>query len=154
MPAIEYIIRPFTSPASNGRLIISHREQGTLEHATLTWGAKSPVPPVKPQGVQFAGCCTESSNEHDDQGYDQVTVQAPSGGPSAGQTITFRRANSFSFDRDTKDACAGDWDQFSGVGMEVTAALDQFSADIHSGTAGVTETACMGKATINNFAAS
>jgi|SRR5215469_4586497 len=131
MPSLEYIVRPFQSPGSLGGLIIPSTPSPTNERATLTWGAKANVPAVT-QGVGFSGCCQESADESDQQ-YEPVTIFNEN--TDNGGSISFRRANQFKFDKSTQDTCAGDWDQFSGIGMEITAALDQFSADIHSGTA-------------------
>jgi len=133
MPSLEYIVRPFQSPASLGAVIIPSTPSPTNERATLTWGAKAAVPAVT-TGVGFAGCCQESADESNIQ-YEPVSVTNL--GPDGG-SVSFRRANAFDFDKTTKNECAGDWDQFSGVGMEVTAALDQFWQDVHSGTAAPT----------------
>src|SRR5215467_9372751 len=131
MPSLEYIVRPFQSPGAQGALIIPSTPSPTNERATLTWGPKAAVPAVT-QSVGFAGCCKEEGDESKQQ-YEPVTVyneNADNGG-----SVSFFRARAFDFDKTTKDECAGDWDQFSGIGLEITSALDQFSADIHSGTA-------------------
>lgn len=131
MPSLEYIIRPFQSPLSQGGVIIASSQHGTIERATLTWGAKSAVPPVKPTGVQFAGCCQETSDEdsRDTETHRIYDASEPE------NWIDVQRTTQLRLNKNTKDDCAGDWDQFSGVGLEITDALDQFSADIHSGTA-------------------
>jgi len=130
MPSLEYVVRPFQSPGALGGLVIPSTPQPTNERATLTWGAKSDVPPVK-QSVGFAGCCQEDATERDQQ-YEPVTIYNQG---SDGGSVSFQRAHKFNFDKTSKDQCAGDWDQFSGVGLEITDALEQFAADIASGTA-------------------
>ena len=144
MPSLEYVVRPFQSPGSQGALIIPSTPQPTNERATLTWGAKAAVPAVR-TGVGFAGCCKE---ENDETGRDTDTlVIHDSAEPE--NYITVSRATRLQWDRATKDECAGDWDQFSGIGLEVSAALNQFSADIHSGTAAPTGDSGTCKATLN-----
>jgi len=144
MPSLEYIVRPFQSPGSPGAVIIPSTSSPTNERATLTWGAKAAVPAVT-QGVGFAGCCQEQGDESNMQ-YEPVSVVNL--GPDGG-SVNFRRAKSFDFDKTTQDNCAGDWDQFSGVGMEVTAALDQFWSDVHSGSAAPTGDSGVCHATMN-----
>jgi len=141
MPSLEYIVRPFQSPGSLGGFIIPSTPQPTNERATLTWGAKANIPPVT-QSVGFAGCCQE---ENDETGRTTEPVQINDGD----NYIVVDRATQLQWDKNTKSECAGDWDQFSGIGMEVTAALNQFWSDVHSGTAAPTGDSGTCKATLN-----
>jgi len=144
MPSLEYIVRPFQSPGSLGGLIIPSTPQPTNERATLTWGAKAAVPAVT-TGVGFAGCCQEQ-NDETGRTTEPITIH-DSAEPE--NYIVVNRASQLQWDRNTKNECAGDWDQFSGVGMEVTAALNQFWSDVHSGTAAPTGDSGTCKATLN-----
>jgi hypothetical protein len=96
----------------------------------LTWGAKSDIPPVK-TGVGFAGCCQED-NDETGRNTEQVTIHDSS---NPDNYIVVNRATQLQWDKSTKDNCAGNWDQFSGVGLEITSALDEFAGEINSGTA-------------------
>src|SRR5215831_17073015 len=99
MPSLEYIVRPFQSPGSQGAVIIPSTPSPTNERATLTWGAKAAVPAVT-QGVGFAGCCKESADESNQQ-YEPVTINNEN--TANGGSISFRRAHAFDFDKNTQD---------------------------------------------------
>jgi len=144
MPSLEYIVRPFQSPGSLGGFIIPSTPQPTNERATLTWGAKAAVPAVR-TGVGFAGCCKET-NDESGRNTEQVTIH-DSAEPE--NYITVNRATRLQWEKRTEDQCAGDWDQFSGIGLEISDALNQFSADIHSGTAAPTGDSGTCSATLN-----
>jgi len=143
MPSLEYIVRPFQAPGS-GALIIPSTPSPTNERATLTWGAKAAVPAVR-QGVGFAGCCQEQ-NDETGRKTEQIIIH-DSADPE--NYITVNRATQIQWNKDTKDQCAGDWDQFSGVGLEITAALNDFAANIQSGTAAPTGDSGTCNATLN-----
>jgi len=130
MPSLEYIIRPFQSPASQGAAIIPSTPQPSNERATLTWGAKAAVPAVT-TGVGFAGCCKETNNEIG-RDTDQVKIHSSE---NPDDYVIVDRAKRLQWEKRTADECAGNWDQFSGIGLEISQALNQFAADIHSGSA-------------------
>src|ERR1700751_4003608 len=131
MPSLEYIVRPYQARDPQGRIIIPSTPIGTHQQATITWGGKATLPPVQSQPGNGFSCCSEQTKEETDQQYENVSVVAQ-GGDAAGQTINFRRAKSFSYEKQEQSTCASDWDQFSGIGMEITDALSSFAADITS----------------------
>src|SRR5215831_16602823 len=108
MPNLEYIVRPFQSPGAQGAQIIPSTPSPSNERATLTWGAKSDVPPVK-TGVGFAGCCQEENTETG-RNTQRIVIHDPTN-PDA--YITVDRATKIQWNKSTNDQCAGDWDQFS-----------------------------------------
>jgi hypothetical protein len=50
---LEYIVRPYQSPDSQGVTVIPATPKGTRERAHLTWGAKGTMPSVRLTGVDF-----------------------------------------------------------------------------------------------------
>jgi hypothetical protein len=132
MPSLEYIVRPYQARDPQGRVIIPSTPIGTHQQATITWGGKATLPPVQSQPGNGFSCCSEQTKEETDQKYDTVTVANEGTGADAGQSITFRRAKSFSYEKREQSKCASDWDQFSGIGMEISDALSSFAADIAS----------------------
>jgi hypothetical protein len=131
MPTLEYLVRPWQARDAQGRIIIPSTPVGTHERATIQWGANGTVP--TPQNLGPAGgvsCCSDQSQEETDQKYDAVSVTNAGSGDDAGESISFQRAKSFSYKKKTEDKCASNWDQFSGIGMEITGALDEFAANI------------------------
>jgi hypothetical protein len=134
MPSLEYIVRPYQARDPQGRVIIPSTPIGTHQQATITWGGKATLPPVQSLAGNGFSCCSEQTKEETDQKYEDVSVTAEGDGLASGQSVSFRRAKSFSYEKKEQSTCASDWDQFSGVGMEITDALSSFAADINSGT--------------------
>jgi hypothetical protein len=132
MPSLEYIVRPVQARDPQGRVIIPSTPIGTHQQATITWGGKATLPPIQSQPGNGFSCCSEQTQEEADQQYDDVSVTNEGTGDAAGQSISFRRARSFSYEKKEQSTCASDWDQFSGIGMEITDALSSFAADITS----------------------
>jgi hypothetical protein len=130
MPSLEYIVRPYQARDPQGRVIIPSTPVGTHQQATITWGGKSNLPPVQSQPGNGFSCCSEQQNETDRQ--TEIVQINDSANPD--NYITVNRATQLSLDKTSKSTCASDWDQFSGIGMEISDALSSFAADINSGS--------------------
>jgi hypothetical protein len=130
MPSLEYIVRPFQGRDPQGRVIIPSTPVGTHQQATITWGGKATLPPVQSQPGNGFSCCSEQQNETNRQ--TEVVQINDSANPD--NYITVNRATQLSLDKTSKSTCASDWDQFSGIGMEISDALSAFAADVFSGT--------------------
>jgi hypothetical protein len=68
LDALEYVVRPYTTPDAHGRIIIPSSPRGTREKATLTWGGGALTPPARKEvsdGVNFeVVCCKENLKEN------------------------------------------------------------------------------------------
>jgi hypothetical protein len=126
---LEYVVRPFQSPGSQGTTIIPSTPSRPSDKAILTWGASAVMPPVK--GINFqVVCCKEESDEKSRES-DRLQIM----GNDNESYIWVQRASQLKLNKSEKNSCGDDWDQFSGIGLEITGALAEFAADIHSGTA-------------------
>jgi hypothetical protein len=128
MPSLEYIVRPYQARDPQGRVIIPSTPIGTHQQATITWGGKATLPPVQSQPGNAFSCCSEQQNE---SGRQTEVVQINDSG-NADNYITVARTTQLSLDKTSQSTCASDWDQFSGIGMEISDALSSFAADITS----------------------
>jgi hypothetical protein len=129
MPSLEYAVRPYQSPNNRNSLLIPSAPSLNQDLATISWGAEATLPPVN-QGIGFqVVCCKEQLDEKD---RDSSTVQIPI--QEDANYVEVSRPNSLSLQKHENNNCGDDWDQFSGVGAEITSALNEFAADVHSGT--------------------
>jgi hypothetical protein len=120
---LEYVIRPFQSTTVLGKTVIPSTPQSPTLKATLTWGAKSTLPRPVPKTTTVT-CCREESQETD-RDTELVEIADPN---NPGFSIWVRRSKVLRLDKKEKNDCASDWDQFSGVGLSIAAALDEFAA--------------------------
>lgn len=128
MASLEYIVRPWQTPNSHGAIVIPSTPQNTREKATLTWGAKATMPAQNTSGINVV-CCSEESTEFKREG-ETVRIQ----GNGEDNWIDVFRSNKLHLKKKEKNTCASDWDQFSGVGLEITDALAEFEDALNSGT--------------------
>jgi hypothetical protein len=106
----EYVVRPFQSRDSYGRIIIPSVPGGT-QRATLTWGAKTSIVPTSlAHQVRFqyvhdpndpVTCCQEVSLQASNE---METVQIVNEGSGGGQ-INVKRAKSLRLQKQIKNAC-------------------------------------------------
>ncbi len=142
---LEYAVRPYQSPGALGKTIIPSTPGASRTRATLTWGAEATMPSVIPSGTSVS-CCNEGLTE---QTRETETVRISQAGKPE-NFIDVARAKSVKLKKKTKDNCAGDWDQFSGVGQRVADALSEFEAGFNSTTTGDADSHCDVKWTLNN----
>jgi hypothetical protein len=125
---LEYIVRPFQ--LRSGAVIIPSTPSAPTEKATLTWGATGTLPTAKGINVQVV-CCKEGSTE---QKRNSAIIRIyQDGDTSSSNYVDVARPMNVGLNKKETNSCA-DWDQFSGVGLEVTDALAEFASEISSGT--------------------
>jgi hypothetical protein len=127
--SFEYIVRPFETPGSHGRIVIPSTPSGT-ERATLTWGAKiapNSIPKAKSLGVNVE-CCNEVSTEQTRSG-DDITITATD---NPENYITVRRAKEVKLTKKESNDC-DDWlSNNSYVASGVKEAFSEMSSLIHA----------------------
>lgn len=148
----EGFVRPYQAPASLPRTIIPATPSATNERAHLTWGATSDAKITPARDGINVECCkkTIKQTDHKDSDFEDVSVQAPAGGPSAGQSVSFQRANKLKFDSKHENECIADWDQMSGVAFGTSEALAEFEADMGFANDGGTDETCKMEWTLTN----
>lgn len=112
MDALEYAIRPYQTPNSQGKIIIPSTPGATTARATITWGAKNSVMP-KAQTVGTAGCCGERNIEKTRDG-DVVRIYGnddPGDGSGPSYVDVFR-TNDMWLGKEQASTCDGPFDQF------------------------------------------
>jgi hypothetical protein len=125
----EYLVRPYQSPRSQGSVVIPSTPSAPTEKAVLTWGASATLP-VQAKGISFnTACCKEKSDEQSRE-TDIIRIENPN---DSSQYMVVERAKKLLLNKEEKNQCGDNWDQFSGVGLEVTAELSIYAADIASG---------------------
>lgn len=80
-----------------------------------------------------------------------TSVNAPEPKPNIFITLPHRQTQTLTLNKKHNDTCAGDWAQFSGVGLAIDEALAEFEADIHAGGAGVKVDHCRTSWQLNNY---
>lgn len=124
---LEYLVRPYQSPGTQGAIIIASTPRGTREIARATWGAKATMPPVEATDNQTnVTCCGEQLTEQTRKS-DTVRITQP-GKPE--NYIDVARAREVRLKKKTKDKCAGDWAQMSYVAASIDAIFDDLEADL------------------------
>jgi hypothetical protein len=125
----EYLVRPYQSPRSQGSVVIPSTPSAPTEKAVLTWGASATLP-ITAKGISFnTACCKEQSDEQS-RLTDIIRIENPD---DSSQYIVVARAKQLLLNKEEKNNCGDNWDQFSGVGLEVSAELAIYAADIATG---------------------
>jgi hypothetical protein len=125
----EYLVRPYQSPRSQGSVVIPSTPSAPTEKAVLKWGASATLP-VTAKGISFnTACCKEQSDEQSRESDRQQIM-----GQDGVSYVWVERPKQLKLNKKEQNNCGDNWDQFSGVGLEVTGALAQFASDIASGT--------------------
>jgi hypothetical protein len=140
LDAIEYVVRPYQTRNPLGQTIIPATPSGSRERATITWGAKASMPlRNEAAGMAFeVVCCQENLNEQSRESETKRITQAD----NSNNYVDVQRPMSVKLQKKDKNKCGDDWDQFSGVGQEISSALTEFSNDVLSGTAATPQTSC------------
>jgi hypothetical protein len=134
MPALEYAVRPYQTPNAQNTTLIPSTPSRSTQRATLVWGAQTNLPAVN-TGVNFNVVCCREQLQEKDRDSDDVDIPIQDSGDGNGH-VTVSRPNTVRLQKHDDNNCDGlSWDQFSGVGAEISSALDEFAADVHSGTA-------------------
>jgi O-succinylbenzoate synthase len=140
----ESFVRPYQSPGALRRTIIAATPGATKDRAHLTWGVTSDAKITRTREGFNVECCkkTIKQTDHKNSDFENVTIEAPAGGPSDGQKVEFQRANKLAFDSKHTNSCISDWDQMSGVAFGVSEALAEFEADMSFAGDGTTDETC------------
>lgn len=145
MSSLESLIRPFSSPAPQGSILIPSSPSTTTEKAVLKWGASGPLP--TPQGLSVKTECCNNSNDEFSRDWEDVKVFSKD---SPDNFITVRRTKALSMHQKTdKSKCDDGWNQVSAAAQEVTADLAALDANFgDSSTTG--KDSCKGTYNLNN----
>lgn len=103
---MEYIVRPFQQPASQGSILIPSTPSTTTDKAVLKWGAKATMPAVAPSGATIT-CCVNNQLEQTRE-YEDVQIQDQN---NSSNSITVRRAKTLNLNQTHKNSCQDAWDQ-------------------------------------------
>jgi hypothetical protein len=141
--ALEYLVRPYTTPNAHGQIIIPSAPRGSHERATLTWSGAAEVPsPVESSdGVNFeVVCCQEGLNELSRESeIERITQQT-----NPDNWVDVARAASLKLKKKGTNSCGDDWNQISWVAQEISSDLAIYDANLHSGTAARPENCSVG----------
>jgi ribosomal protein L24 len=128
----EYLVRPYQSPRSQGSVVIPSTPSAPSEKAVLKWGASATLP-IQAKGINFnTACCKEQSDEQSRE-TEIVRIENPTD-PS--NYMLVERSKKLLLNKEEKNQCGDNWDQLSAVGLEITAELAFYEADITTGGIG------------------
>jgi hypothetical protein len=143
--ALEYVVRPYTTPNAHGSIIIPSTPRGTRERATLTWGKDSaitiPTPVEVSDGVNFdVVCCKEALNELDRESDPERVYQ--NGDVNSFNWVDVLRPKSLRLKKKEKNSCFGPGlSETSDVAQQINDTNSQWEYALNSGTAS-TQTNC------------
>jgi hypothetical protein len=108
--ALEYVVRPYTTPNAHGSIIIPSTPRGTRERATLTWGKDSaittPTPVEVSDAVNFeVVCCKEGLNELDRKSDSERVYQ--NGDVNSSNWVDLERPKKMRLKKKEKNSCFG-----------------------------------------------
>jgi hypothetical protein len=109
---LEYAVRPFTTPNSQGKIIIPSTPGATTARATITWGATGLIPNAQPQGFNVQ-CCNYKVEEIERQGeIAQIPIKQED--IDQGHTSVFR-SNTLKHKQTQSNKCDSPLDQMLGL---------------------------------------
>jgi hypothetical protein len=148
--ALEYVVRPYTTPNAHGSIIIPSTPRGSHEKATLTWGGGAFELPERKEvsdGVSFEVICCQEALSEDTREVDEVTVTDPTGGESY---VIVQRPKTLQLKKKGTNTCADDeWGQTHAAPQAINPALDEYGDTITSGVVTTGDT-CAVKWNFNN----
>lgn len=108
---LEYAVRPYQTPNSQGKIIIPSTPSATAERATLTWGAQATMPtPTATGGVT---CCSDVLDEQSRTG-EVVRIYGDAADGDQSYVDVFR-SNTLKLSKKSADQCQGLFDQYLSV---------------------------------------
>jgi hypothetical protein len=137
LDALEYVVRPYTTPNAHGSIIIPSTPRGTQERATLTWGKDSaitvPTPKEVSDGVNFeVVCCQEQLNELDRKSDQKRVFQR--GDEDSENWVDVERPKSLRLKKKEKNKCFGPGlTDTSDVAQQINAVNADFEYALNSG---------------------
>jgi hypothetical protein len=121
LDALEYVVRPYTTPNAQGQVIIPSTPVARPQSATLKWGATATMPQVS-TGINFqVVCCKDDLNEKTRK-TEQVRVYQD-GDKTSPNYIDYEYPLSMNLDKKETNTCGDNWDDISVVAQEVNADL-------------------------------
>jgi hypothetical protein len=110
---LEYAVRPYQTPNSQGKIIIPSTPGSTTQRATITWGAKnSSIPKAGGFNVQ---CCSEHLDELERQG-ETVRITDPNPDSTDASYIDVFRSNQLKLNKKANNnPCDSPLDQYLGA---------------------------------------
>jgi hypothetical protein len=135
LDALEYVVRPYTTPDVHGSIIIPSTPRGSREQATLTWGHDSavniPTPVEVTEGMNFeVVCCKENLNEQTRE-TEEIPIYDSNGGTTY---ITVERPKSLRLTKKDKNRCFDNYlEESSAIVQAVNESNAMWSAALHSG---------------------
>lgn len=95
---LEYIVRPFQSPGSHGRVIIHSTPKQSTETAILTWGGEADLPDVQYYETGFN--TRKHREDYNELSRDAETVRITGTSDDSGNVyVDVLRANKLYFDK-------------------------------------------------------
>jgi hypothetical protein len=111
MDSLEYAVRPYQTPNSQGKIIIPSTPSATTDRATITWTGKGANLP-KPTGGIGVTCCSEQLNEDLRQGT-VVRIFGPDPGDGSGPSyVDVFRTTTMLLKKKSQVNCGGWLDQY------------------------------------------
>lgn len=107
---LEYAVRPYQTPNSQGKIIIPSTPSATSERAVLTWGATGTIPKANPTGFNVV-CCSEKLQELSREG-EIIRIF----GTNSDDYVDVFRANKLTHKKKSNDShpCDSPLDQYLG----------------------------------------
>jgi hypothetical protein len=128
---LEYVVRPFVSPAPQSSTLIPSSPSTTTEKATLSWGAEIAVNLPSPQGLSVKTVCDKTNQNEITRNWEDVNIHSQD---NPDNFITVRRTKSLGFHEINHDQCNDGWDQVSDVAHGTTAALNDIDTNFGGST--------------------
>jgi hypothetical protein len=107
---LEYAVRPFTTPNSQGKIIIPSTPGATTARATITWGATGLIPNAQPQGFNVQ-CCNYQVQEIQRKGQ-VVRITQPD---NTDNYVDVFRSNELKHKQTQSNKCDSPLDQMLGL---------------------------------------
>jgi hypothetical protein len=111
---LEYAVRPYQTPNSQGKIIIPSTPGSSSQRATITWGAKNSAIPQANKGFNVV-CCSEQLDEVEREG-EVVQIPITQAQVDQGHMEVFR-ANKLKHNKKSNDShpCDSPLDQYLGA---------------------------------------
>jgi hypothetical protein len=124
LDALEYVVRPYTTPNAQGQVIIPSTPVAKPQSATLKWGAMATMPQVA-TGINFQVVCCKDTLHEKDRKTETVRVYQ-NGDNTSPNYIDYERPLSMNLEKKESNTCGDNWDEISGVAAAVDASIAEW----------------------------
>jgi hypothetical protein len=142
--ALEYVVRPWTTPNAHGQIIIPSAPKSSPERASLTWGGGTFDLPQRTEvsdGVTFEViCCQEELSEKSRTSETKRITQQD----NEDNWVDVERPTAVKLKKKHRNSCGDDWGQTSKAEQAISPQLDQYGEAISSGVVSVGDTCAVG----------